>query len=535
MKKKAVIYARQSSGDDDYSESVAVQIANCQELAAKENLEVTGIFSDLNTSGKTYPAGWEKLAAADQAFQRYLAGSRTHRRTRSGLGQAMKMLKSVNYIIVDDITRLYRPLNCSFLEAAVNESLIANQVQILQVKGGRLDLAQFDQQLITTLKNQINDEQIAKQRQRSIEVQNKLRDSGIMPTGITAFGLVYDKNTKRYTVDAEKIRAVQFAFSAALQKRSFGSIVRQINTRFGDFFGGCFREKTLCEMLCRPIYAGCQYNTQGELIKNIQGEGAISREKFLAVQKIIAERKLQRHGIPVHERKKHWLPLSGKLFCGNCGSRLLSVIEDGKVFYICRRGHLCSDAQCRQSRISMRCSKPYLAGLIDAVQAVLGRVLCRKIQNSDDEPNTAEQILPTVTDCRERLRALTLEFARGNLPVKLFHAAVAEVNSRLRAERSGNLQKTDNQIQQQQYYLGLLANYQNNTLTMNEFDELLAACTLRVDVYDENVMINLDGEKFEFKRHVRCRQKGFSAHMTGKLRRRFAAEAKEDLIDAKNG
>ena len=50
---KALIYARQSSGKDDFSESVEAQIANCKKLAAKEKLEVIGIYKDLNTSGET--------------------------------------------------------------------------------------------------------------------------------------------------------------------------------------------------------------------------------------------------------------------------------------------------------------------------------------------------------------------------------------------------------------------------------------------------------------------------------------------------
>ena len=44
---KALIYARQSSGKDDFSESVEAQIANCKKLAAKEKLEVIGIYKDL--------------------------------------------------------------------------------------------------------------------------------------------------------------------------------------------------------------------------------------------------------------------------------------------------------------------------------------------------------------------------------------------------------------------------------------------------------------------------------------------------------
>ena len=35
---KALIYARQSSGKDDFSESVEAQIANCKKLQKKKNL-----------------------------------------------------------------------------------------------------------------------------------------------------------------------------------------------------------------------------------------------------------------------------------------------------------------------------------------------------------------------------------------------------------------------------------------------------------------------------------------------------------------
>ena len=37
---KALIYARQSSGKDDVSESVEAQISNCVGLAQQKNLEI---------------------------------------------------------------------------------------------------------------------------------------------------------------------------------------------------------------------------------------------------------------------------------------------------------------------------------------------------------------------------------------------------------------------------------------------------------------------------------------------------------------
>ena len=47
--KKAVIYTRQSSGDDDYSESVEIQKKNCLALAKQRNIEIIGEYQDLNS------------------------------------------------------------------------------------------------------------------------------------------------------------------------------------------------------------------------------------------------------------------------------------------------------------------------------------------------------------------------------------------------------------------------------------------------------------------------------------------------------
>ncbi len=49
MKKevKVIIYARQSSGDEDVSASVEQQVANCQQLANEHGYSVIGTFKDL--------------------------------------------------------------------------------------------------------------------------------------------------------------------------------------------------------------------------------------------------------------------------------------------------------------------------------------------------------------------------------------------------------------------------------------------------------------------------------------------------------
>lgn len=71
---KAIIYARQSSGDEEQSASVDQQIANCKRLAEDNDLTVVGIYSDLNISGKTYPDTTEAiaLAAVDIAYKTWV-------------------------------------------------------------------------------------------------------------------------------------------------------------------------------------------------------------------------------------------------------------------------------------------------------------------------------------------------------------------------------------------------------------------------------------------------------------------------------
>ena len=181
---KALIYARQSSGKDDLSESVEAQIENCKQLAGKEKLEIVGIFRDLNTSGETYPVGAENIALVDNAYKEWIANQSSKKNYRKGLGEALLLLNEVDFIIVNELTRLYRPINGSFLEGHINHLLRENHVKVLQVQGGSIDLAKFDQQLITMIKNQILYDDLQKKRHNSINAFRIKRDSGKLCCGV---------------------------------------------------------------------------------------------------------------------------------------------------------------------------------------------------------------------------------------------------------------------------------------------------------------------------------------------------------------
>ena len=530
MKKQAVIYARQSSGSDDYSESVEVQISNCRNLAVQQEISVVGIFSDLNISGKTYPEGWETLAAADRAFQKWLQMNSAHRQFRSGLGKVMHHLSEINFIIVDDITRLYRPLSRSYLESAVNEALIENDVKILQVKGGTLDLAQFDQQLVTMLKNQINDEQIAKQRMRSIEVLNKLRDSGVMPTGIKAFGLIYDRASKTYSVDEEKIKVVKFIFDAVLAYESYSSIVKAVNRCWPHFFKSCFWEKSLYEVIRKPIYAGYQYNTDGNLIENHQGPAVISLQKFLQAQEIIMGKRLKHASNKCNAagENRHWLPLSGLLYCGNCHSRLVVAIERGKINYFCRRGGLNKNPLCRSSRIAVCCDKPYTAGLLEALQPLLGSALYEQLLKNKNHNNIQEQLASVkeqIAGCGQHMQTLCSEYCKGNIPENVFRETQRQFNAQLRQLRQQELQLKSrcmlDPAEEQKNWQLLWKNYQQNSLTPGQYELLLRQSIEKVVVYHNYIDIFfLTGNTavLHLPRKRILRQNGFSSNAITRMR-----------------
>ena len=364
---KAIIYARQSSGSDDYSESVENQIANCHKLAEQENLSVIGCYFDLNTSGKTYPEGAETVAENDTAFQQWFRQQTGSRKYRAGLGHVFARLAETDFLIVDEMTRLYRPVTRSFLESYVNQKLAGQQVKILQCKGGPLDLNQFDQQLIQTLKNQIQDEAIANQKKKSREQFRKMRDSGYKCNGAKMFGIRYLGN-HRLEVIPECAEAIRFIYRSIADYRPYSAIIRDVNTRFRHCFRTYCYESTFYSIARQPIYCGYQYNSDGELIRNVQiaGQEIISYELWQKVGEILRQ---SRKDVPRRARK-HWLPMSGRLVCGGCGGRLTCQIDRGVVYYICNKANLSGKPECSASRIRFRENRSGF-GLYEAVYPFL--------------------------------------------------------------------------------------------------------------------------------------------------------------------
>ena len=314
---KAIIYARQSSGDEEESASVEQQKANCRALAREKGITVVAEYDDLNISGRLYPDTVESrlMAAADQTLKRWLESiSGKQMRFRKGLGQALTCLKTVDYILLDDYTRLMRPLTNSFLEGHLRQLLLGNKVKLLCVKGGEVDPEKFTDNLVATLISQINADQLENQRLKSKEVLKTLRDNGLRPCGNNFRGYRHVGKHK-YEIEETGAAFVRKAFDMGVKNYSYMDICRQLGKEFS------YRDlhyDTLIPVYRRPEYAGYMYNSSGELIEaqEFKDIRLITLDQFQQMQKRLNNRRIHNHD------RKHTYAFTGLCYCGYCNERM---------------------------------------------------------------------------------------------------------------------------------------------------------------------------------------------------------------------
>lgn len=404
---KAIIYARQSSGSDDFSESVEQQIFNCKTIADKEGVEIVGVFSDLNTSGKTYPEGAEDVAKLDMAFQGWFKEQTGSKMFRAGLGNVLKQASNIDFIIVDDLTRLYRPLAKSFLEGYVNQILELNKVKILTVKSGMIDVSKFNDSLISTLQARINDNQIAIQRKKSMDGLKKLKNSGIICNGAKMYGIKYLGNRK-IEVNQDEATVIKYVFEQIASYAPYTKIIQEVNTQFKSVLKNTFWQSSLYHIASQPIYAGYQYNSDGQLIKNIQitGQEIISFELWQTVQKIMENKRRE-----PSKAKFRWLPFSGLLYCGCCGGKLVTGIDryGQNVFYHCQKATFEKNEGCKKSRIRMNIDTAELFGLYEAVFPLLSIALIeryKKVVRKQEAKKHIEEMQLKLANMQKKEKAM---------------------------------------------------------------------------------------------------------------------------------
>ena len=509
----AVIYARQSSGSDDFSLSVEQQIQNCQNLANKENYQIVGVFQDLNTSGETYPTGTEPIASVDNAFMTWLREQSKSKGFRAGLGDLLVCCQAqeIHVLIVNEITRLYRPVVGSFLEPFINNFLRQRNIKIIQVQGGSIDLSRFDEHLINMIKNQILFEDLQKKRANSIAGIRARKDSGKLATMPKMFGIDY-LGHDRYSIDPKNAEIIRFVFDSVIARRTYNSICKEVNCRLnGQRF---FRANDIYRFIRQPIYCGYQYNTKNELIPNIemQGREIITFETWRKANRIIDEKRR----IAIKMPKKRWLPLSGRITCGGCGCHLLcsSNSNDPTVYYTCPRVPTAVDPDpCRKSRIRFmgtpdrnalhEISIPFL--LVGLIKTFLDMKELHDIARAIDRTKS------TYAAMLDRETELLKMFSSGQITKEQLDQALDLVRPQ-RIALHTKLLEASRLPTNQPHYLRIstiwhqLKAIRNGTLPESDYETYLEAAQLRFTVFENHIHVHtfafeIDLPRLRYKNH----------------------------------
>ena len=505
---KCLIYCRQSSSiSEEYSESVENQVIKCEDLAKKEGLEIVGVYRDLNISGKTYPTGSEAIATMDIAFQKWYKEQTTRKMYREGLGKLIEKLSTehIDYILVYDVTRLYRPVTGSFLESHINQLLMMHGIKVMTLNQGVIDFGNFNDSLITALQNRINHEQIAIQRQKSKEALKNLKDSGVyLPSIHKKWGFDLGPGKKEIVVNEKEAEMVKLAFDMIYNGYTIAKTVKEINTRYKEMLGKTGVNGTfLKRMLKSPIYCGYLYNSKGELIKSLQTDGFIEFSVWKEVQDIFAAHKHYKR----KDKKNHY-PLTGFISCGCCGNRM-KIYLDGhnkKKLYVCHEhkriyGHTYCGTNIRVTHESK-----WGEGLQEAIYPILSLAALKELETSHEESKVKDELTALKVELQnilEREKKLTGMFVNGLIDEDSLKNALLDISEKKKSYQmdilnlENMLKSDDNSVENQ---IALLNNIVSHSITPEEYEKLIRKTLKHIYVYTDKLIIQTYFGEFELPR-----------------------------------
>jgi len=314
----AVIYARYSS-HNQREVSIEQQIDECMDFAKKNNLFILETYADKAVSGKT---------DRRKSFQRMM------RDAEKGYFQVVISYKS---------NRIGR----NMLQALTNEEKLSKfGVRVLYAKEEFGDNAAGRFALRTMMNvNQFFSENMAEDIMRGL-LDNAER---CMVTGALPLGYVSDEN-HRYAIDEGQAAIVREIFDRFLAGWSFADMANDLNQRgITTKQGGQWNKGSFHRLLSNERYTGVY------IYRNVRKEGGIpqiiNRDTWLEVQHRM---KTKKNPIGAQRHSGDYL-LTGKLFCGLCGTPMVGISGTGKsggkhYYYVCQKRRL--EHSCKKKNVS---------------------------------------------------------------------------------------------------------------------------------------------------------------------------------------
>ena len=295
---RAAIYARYSSaGQRD--ESIEGQIRECREFAARNNITVVKIYADRAVSGTT--------TAKRDEFNQMIKDS------EKGIFDA---------VICWKLDRFAR----NRYDSALNKArLKKNGCRIFYA---RESIPEGADGIILESVLEGFAEYYSANLSENVKRGNYESALDCKTLGVKLFGYRKAPDGK-YEIDPETAPAVRYVFEQYAEGTAPSDIVQELNSRgYRTLRGGLFNKNSVAQMVRNEKYAGVYIYK--DLIRVENGIPAlVDRETFDKCQKRLAENRRSpksRAGCAVGK-----YILTGKLFCGKCGSTMISGTGTSKT------------------------------------------------------------------------------------------------------------------------------------------------------------------------------------------------------------
>lgn len=482
------IYTRQSSQKEDRSISCEEQVSNCRKYAEENNLQIKDVFTDIDVSGRLFPKQFAQLAEIDLVYKQYLKETKKEGQWRVGLGKLFDKLKNGDTIIVDDLSRFYRPLTNSYLESALTQFLIEKSIRLITVKNGEVNLNSFNDNLINALQNRINDNQLSIQRKKSKASLSRLYNSGEYHASLgMMIGYKPTGRKKEVEIDERGAKIVQYIFKSYIEGKSLLQIVRDLNANFK--MKSCV--KSIKNMLNRPLYCGYQYDKQGQLVKSKQVEGKeiIDFSTWTTAKQILDSRKTNNIKI-----KQYPIHFTGLCYCGKCGAKMSVCINNhGKYFsFRCMSHTIRAKENCK---VSITANTLYNKGLsLDyAVEPILILGLLKKLNEQKSGVELKDQLEAKkveLNNIQNKEKQLSNMFLEGLLSEDALKTTLAANKARKDSLQQEIIQLEQSLAEDDSDHIRMLVNkIVGRGLSFEEYQELIPHTIKQILVYEDYIVV----------------------------------------------
>lgn len=305
----AVIYARYSSHMQSDA-SIEQQVAECQTYAEASGLNIIGIYADRALSGRSdkRPEFQKMMRAAESGKFRVVLSYKSNRISRN-------MLHALAY----------------------EDKLAKLGVRVVYAKEEFGDNAAGRFALRTMMNvNQFYSENMAE------DIRRGLMDGAQQCKVVTSLPLGYKKGGDgKYEIDEMTAPIVREIFQRVAHGEMLAEIARDLNGR-GIYtkLGKAWNKNSFHRLLTNERYIGIYVYSDVRVENGIPP--IIDKEVFYTVQKIVKQK-----ATPVKGRRREngEYILTGKLFCGHCGSAMVGksgTSHSGALhyYYVCQKHNL---------------------------------------------------------------------------------------------------------------------------------------------------------------------------------------------------